>query len=268
MKGLLFIAALLSAGGLARAAEEAPVEAVAAPIMDYGGHLARIHGKSLWLSSEERAQLSAEINDPAYLSHLEEWQRYMVADATFGLLRKQADGAPDVGPMLAEIVRNQKLHRYIRDYALQHYGQWCHAQPADESAQAFLWERTADVDDVRAGTALMALQRIKQAGKLTGDPNRLAGRCAEILGEPDVTQESRAAALGIYAEENGAPALPHARKLAEPSQPILLRVVAVGIMARWGDETDRQRLMGLKNQHDDQIREITAHALDVLEERR
>lgn len=260
MKRLLLIASLLSLCGASFAADDTPV-------MDYSQHLSRIHGKSLWLSREERVQLAAEINDPAYLQHLEDWQRYMVADATFGLLRKQADGASDVGPLLADIVLNEKLHRYIRDYALQHYGQWAHARPASDDEQAFLWERTADVDDVRAGTALMALQRIKQAGKLTGDPKRLADRCAEILSEPEVAPESRMPALGIYADEQGSAALPHARRFIERPHPLVLRVVAMGVLARVGNEGDREYLSRIKNDRDDEGREIAASAMSVIEER-
>ena len=185
----------------------------------------RALGKNL--GAAERRALYDFLLDPHRVDDLTADQEYVLVNEIMKELRQQTNGAPMFGAVLAAIYRNVKQAPVLRDYAIQHLGEWCMSVGHDAAAEKVLYEALANVGSYTAGTALIAIDKTYNSESSTGTQQIVASSLA-LASKTFANKGARACGIAICAQKDIRVVIPVARKASkEASVPLRLSASAV-----------------------------------------
>ncbi len=171
------------------------------------------------------------------VQNLTKVQEHVLVNDIMEKLRQQADGAPELGPVLAAVFYNSAQDMVVRDYAIQHLGNWFERWPSNQQMEAVLWKALGETQGTIAGAALLSLHRVSQTHAEL-DAHRLLGEATRVALDETTGIPSRITALGIASAYGANEVLPVARRLVVESKSIALQIAAIGAIGELGTKAD------------------------------
>jgi hypothetical protein len=202
-----------------------------------GYRLSGVHALGDALGAQERAALYSFLLDPNRTDDLTPDQEYVLVNEIMEKLRQQRDHAPDFGAVLVAVYRDRKQDSVIRDYAVQHLGEWCLVSDFDTQLETVFHEALSETDSSIAGTALIAFDKLAvESTKLP--PAAVENAALVLASDESANKGSRAAAMAICGRRGVTNALQIARKYARETS-IPLRLASIGYVGSWGQVEDQ-----------------------------
>jgi hypothetical protein len=188
--------------------------------------LSAVHALGDQLSAQERAALYSFVLDPNRTDDLTPDQEYVSVNEIMKKLRQQLDHAPDFGAVLVAVYRDRKQDSVVRDYAIQHFGEWCLVNDFDAQFEMIFREALSETDSSIAGTALIALDKLAARSSKVS-PLVVESAALVLASDESANKGSRAAAIAICGTRGITNVLQIARKSArETSIPLCLASIA------------------------------------------
>jgi len=170
------------------------------------------------------------------------------------LLRGQSNLPKPWDQVLADLFYDAGSPGVLRDYALQHLFRWYDElsveavpsttnMPTLHRIEQVFWQATKAVDSEIAGTALLGLAALQEAGKMSNhEPSELQAVALNVLESSEANPLSRLTALQVCSCLRVTNALPVAAELARDPGQLALRCSAIAAMGELGGA---QELAGL-----------------------
>ncbi|MDA3874748.1 MAG: HEAT repeat domain-containing protein [Kiritimatiellae bacterium] len=241
-------------------------EALIAEKTDESTRISTARYLPLDLNIHERELLYGYLFEIEYVDSLNKQSQYLLTEIIMEALRKQEDGAPGLATVLQKVYMDQEVDPVIRGYAVQHMGLWYREQKEDPEVETMIWDATEFVKYPLSGTALIALDQLREEGKSI-EVSRLLDRSLAILNNPESSTPTRMAALEIGARHHDVRLRDYAKDLAETGSTLPLRLVAISAIGRVGTEEDIPKLKHWLEDENDRHRIAAKWALEQLEKR-
>jgi hypothetical protein len=187
---------------------------------------------------------------------------YVLVNEIMKQLRQQQDHAPEFGEILAAIVRDKKIDPVIRDYAVQHLGEWCLVNELDADIEAVLHEALAETRSSIAGTALIALAKVDSEASLI-PPASVDAAAIELATDSSANAGSRATAIAICGTRGLTNALPAARSSAQ-SQSMSLQLSSLAYVGQYGETKDQDWLAEIATNEQDTVAASAKTAMERI----
>jgi len=156
-------------------------------------------------------------------------------------LKRQWDPPAGLESLLIELHEDKNQDVVIRDYALQHLSTWYESAANKESILQLFWGALQETDSSIAGTALLALYRLDEAGHNI-DVTRLRRAALRMAEDQTASDLSRISAIQVCGRLKLKEALPAVVSLAQESQSVPLRISALAAMGELGERQHQQIL--------------------------
>ncbi len=161
------------------------------------------------------------------------------------LLRQTSDPAGDFARLLTEVFDDVRQTAVVRDYALQHLGEWYDRASSREAVEQVLWRATDERGATMAGTALLALHRqvLPRDDRMR---TRLSDACHRVVVDARASTAERVTALRLGAQLGNRELLPLAREWIQQSADPMMQLAAIGALGELGDVRDIPLVQELK----------------------
>lgn len=154
------------------------------------------------------------------------------ADEALSWLCGATQAAQEVETGLIAIITDSSLSAPLREYALQHLGEWSQEQAASPKVRDTLRSVVADAGDSSlAGTALAALNRSRFSNS---DHDWLQAEALRLASSETAHPMSRSVALQLLAQSRAAEAEPLARALLQKGGTVLEKISALQLLGQVG----------------------------------
>ena len=143
--------------------------------------------------------------------------------------------------LMADLYQDRQQDEVIRDYAIQHLGQWYRESPDKLMVEKILRAALVETDGSIAGSALLALSRLSETCPELDRP--VIARFALRYASSDETGNlTRITALQVCCEMGVGEVLPVAERLARPGLDMPIRISAIAVLGKLGGSAARGRL--------------------------
>lgn len=213
--------------------------------------LSAVHALGDRLNDQEREALYSYLLDPSCADDLTRDEKYVLVNEIMKKLRQQQDHAPEFGDVLSAVYRDRNQDSVVRDYALQHLGEWCLLNDWDVQWESVFLEALSESDASIAGTSLVALDKLDVEWPELS-PAMVEDAALVLASDESANKGSRAVALAVCGARGITNALPVARKSAQEVS-IPLRLASIAYVGSYGQVEDQAWLV-----------EITADAPAVI----
>jgi HEAT repeat protein len=181
--------------------------------------------------------------------------------------------------LLTQLYQDSSQDLVLRDYAVQHltafYQQMGAAVGVEAQAQAedlaqtrqTLWSALNDTDTSIAGTALLGLSQLSQAGWPGFDPNQIGAAALKMAGDSGAGELARITALQVCASLGTKDALPVILNAAQQGDTVPVQISAIAALGALGDAGEIPFLNRLLQGTNDRLRLPAQHALSQINAR-
>jgi len=177
--------------------------------------------------------------------------------------------------LLAEIYQDQGQNTVLRDYAVQHMVAYCQQLGSDarlaqaqseelEHAKTLLWQALTETDSSIAGTALLGLDRLSQAGEPDADHTKISAVALKLAGDTDAGELSRITAFQVCANLGLLDALPIVWDAAQNGATVPVQLSAIGALGMLGGPDQIPFLNNLIQGNNNRLKLPAQHALDQI----
>lgn len=152
------------------------------------------------------------------------------------MLRAQSRAPQGLTETLLTIYRDSRHTALMRDYAIQHLGAWQLQSPPSSSIRQTLWQACDQTGNSIAGTALLALYRLRN--HLSSAERQRLGQQALAIAGKGASPLSRLTALRICGELELREAGEISRSVLRARSDISLKLSAIATLGDVGVESD------------------------------
>jgi hypothetical protein len=214
----------------------------AAGDVDIAARIAALRATGNQLTPDDQAALLSFLETTGPVPGLNLESTRWLKNDVMSLLAAQQQPSPKLAETLLRVYRDPNQDVVLRDYAVQHLGEWLRREPEAlrrAEIETTLWDAVNGREGAIGGTALIALSRLAESGRMEpASRERLAGAALGLAQEGEVSAAVRATALQICARQTLSAALPLARQLAATEGDLSLRLSAVAALGRLGGTND------------------------------
>jgi len=177
--------------------------------------------------------------------------------------------------VFAQMGKDAKQDEVVRDYAYQHLATFDEELAAqngqaiakeEQTDQKALWNALFETSDSIAGTALIGLQRLSQAGEQVNS-NQLSGMALEMANDPNAGELTLITAYQVCAQREVQQALPTIEAAAQSSETISVQISAIGALGTMGGANDIPLLQNLLQGNDERLTLPAQTAINRIEQR-
>lgn len=180
-----------------------------------------------------------------------------------------------VGDVLVALYKDETQPLVLRDYAIQHLAAYLEQAGGStgpgldrEHQQAWqvLWAALQQSDGSLAGTALLGLKRLFEAGADL-ERGRLEQAATQLAGNPAASELTRISACQVCAQLGLQEALPAIEAAARSSSSVAMQISAVGALGLLGGTNDLALLQSLLPGGEPRLRLPVQAAIDRIRRR-
>ncbi len=219
------------------------------------------------LREEDRTALLAYLAEHKKApSPFSERQWYAFVNDVMDVLGRQRPLETRLPGLLRELFGEGEERPFVvRDYALQHLGNWVLQDDDDSESVKTLKGAAAEVDQTYGATALLALQRVSRKFPERVPVAEVAALAEKLAQGDEVPDASKATALQVLATSGDVrAAVAVARPLAlEPKTTLMLRLSAISVLGKAGDE-ELLRELARAEQTNEFVRKASERALTQI----
>lgn len=139
----------------------------------------------------------------------------------------------DVLSLLAALYQNRQQDDVVRDYAVQHLGQWYQEAPDKMAVEKILRAALTETQNSIAGSALLALSRLSETHPEL-DRSGIANTALKYASSDEVGNLTRLTALQVCSEMGIEAVVPAAERLAQPGVEMPIRISAIAVLGHLG----------------------------------
>ena len=173
-----------------------------------------------------------------------------------------------LGDLFVQIYRDHKQDEVIRDYAVQHLGQYYEQMSGREnsdillqSVQSVLWDAVNEPVGSVGGTALLTLKRLSDEFPGGFDRERIRDTAMRMAGNPIAGELAHITAFQICAQMSASAALPLLLEASANGQTMTERISATGSLGLLGGPDQIPYLNRIIQGPEDRLRLAAQHAL-------
>lgn len=221
------------------------------------------------LSEEAIQMLYAYLRDPAEESDLRPGQAFALKNEILNVLRDQKTAPPTLTRVLTALCKDESQPLVIRDYALQHLAPWYLKIDATQREQVVLalTDAAQEINQSYAGTALLALDRIRREQSPSSDLPALDSLVLELLNQPTANLLARISAVQLSGDLHIQSASESLETMARDEQaPPTLRIAATRALGGMESPNVPDFLQGLLRTDDSRLAMAAQAALNARDE--
>ena len=219
------------------------------------------------LTEAEQVALYALLLDSEWRVSLTPVQARLLVNNVLKFLRLRPEKDPRLSVVMVSLFSNKNEDVAVRDYAVQHLGEWYPSAPDQEQLQDIFWEATNEDDTTIAGTALLAIRKQSRLGE-TFDTERLHDEVLAIAQDEQANPLSRATAIRLAGDLRHPEVLPVVLEMAESEKAsTVMRIAAIGAIGELGDASHVPFLEDLTQRAEDLFQPAIKQTLNKINER-
>jgi len=241
---------------------ELPTDMNSMPVGEIWKQLKAFENPEADLSSNDVVALRIFLNSNTRPETVNEQQWYALKNEALNVLRNKCTSI-EGEEIILKVFHDLTQDPVVRDYALQHLSAWCESNTGKEGLLPVFWDGIKETDSSIAGTALLALSRLREQYPQVQEETLLR-EALKIADDLSAGELARITALQVAARVNARAVGKIARNVLNHAASIPLQVSAIAAIGASGDSEMISLLEGFAEDNDSRLRIASIEALSRL----